>query len=181
MIDRLQRTLVTGLLIVSLAACAGAEVTDYQDFEPKFVPETFFNGSLTAHGVVKNRGGKVIRSFNANIDAQWKEGVGTLVEDFIFDDGEQQQRIWTLTPDGQGAYKGSAGDVIGETQLKLSGNSLFMEYVLRIAYGDGTLDLTVDDRMHLTSPDVLINESVMKKFGIRVGSIQLVILRHSDT
>ena len=31
--------------------------------------------------------------------------------------------------------------------------------------------------MYLVAPGVLINESEMSKFGVRVGSIQLVILR----
>lgn len=119
-----QRSFALILVILGLAACTGVQVTDYKDLEPSLTPETFFNGTLSAHGVVKNRGGKVIRTFNADIDAQWKDGVGTLIEDFVFNDGEQQQRIWTLTPDGKGSYTGSAGDVVGETQLKLAGNSL---------------------------------------------------------
>ena len=43
--------------------------------------------------------------------------------------------------------------------------------------GDGTLDLRIDDRMYLVSPDVLINESRMFKFGFDVGEILLVIRR----
>ena len=118
-----------------------------------------------------------MRTFNADIDASWKDDVGTLVEDFVFDDGEIQQRIWTLTPQGNGRYKGVAGDVIGTGQLELSGNSLFLNYVLRIPYGDSTVDVRVDDRMYLVSPNVLINESTLNKFGVRVGSLDLVILR----
>jgi hypothetical protein len=53
--------------------------------------------------------------------------------------------------------------------------------VLRIPYGDGTLDLTIDDRMYLVRPDVLINESKMKKFGFGVGEILLVIRRIPET
>jgi hypothetical protein len=166
---------VFGLLI--LAGCARVDVTDYRDFAPALDPTAFFNGPLTAHGVVKNRSGLVIRTFNAQIQASWQDGVGTLVEDFVFDDGEEQQRIWTLTPDGRGNYIGTAGDVIGPGEMTGAGNSLFLNYVLRVAYGDGTVDVAVDDRMYLVAPDVLINESEMTKFGVRVGSILLVIAR----
>jgi hypothetical protein len=65
--------------------------------------------------------------------------------------------------------------VIGSSQLKVSGNSLFLNYVLRIPYEDGTLDLNIDDRMYLVSNNVLINESVMTKWGFQVGEIVLVI------
>ncbi len=165
------------LTLAALTACSQVQVTDYQDMEPRLLPEEFFQGQLTASGVVKNRGGRVIRYFNADITAYWEDGVGTLEEDFIFDDGEEQRRVWTLTPDGQGGYIGRAGDVVGDGELSLAGNSLFLDYVLRIPYGDGTVDVRVDDRMYLVSPTVLINESTMSKAGVRVGSILLTITR----
>lgn len=173
--------LLTLCLVIALAsACSSVTVEQYRDYQPTLQPELFFDGYLTAHGVIKNRGGHVIRTFNANIDASWDNGIGTLVEDFIFDDGEAQQRIWTLRPTGEGSYSGTAGDVLGSGELRLAGNSLFLDYVLRIPYGDSTVDVRVDDRMYLVSPDVLINESSMTKFGVRVGSIDLVILRRDD-
>jgi hypothetical protein len=171
------KLLVLCVFITLTTACSSIEVDDYRDFKPTLQPETFFDGYLTAHGVIKDRGGRVIRTFNADIDASWDNRVGTLVEDFIFDDGETQQRIWTLRPNGEGGYTGTAGDVIGTGELSLAGNSLFLDYVLRIPYGGSTVDVRVDDRMYLVSPTVLINESIMKKFGVRVGSIDLVILR----
>lgn len=173
--------LIMLLLCMTLAsACSSVNVRQYKDFQPNLQPEAFFDGYLTAHGVIKNRGGVVIRTFNADIDASWDDGVGTLVEDFIFDDGEKQQRVWTLTPTPDGGYLGTAGDVMGNGKMQLAGNSLFLDYILRIPYGDSSVDVRVDDRMYLVSPDVLINESAMKKFGVRVGSIDLVILRHPD-
>jgi hypothetical protein len=170
----------TGVLVLVLGAvlgCSPVQVSDYAEFEPKLDPQTFFDGPLTAHGVVKDRSGRVIRSFNADIEASWDGGVGTLVEDFVFDDGELQQRIWTLTPDSEGGFIGTAADVVGPGELRLAGNSIFLKYVLRIPYSDSTVDVAVDDRMYLVAPEVLINESVMSKFGVRVGSILLVIVR----
>ena len=164
--------------ILLLQACSSITVDNYSDFSPTFNPRTFFTGDLSAHGVVKNRAGLVIRTFNADIQASWTNEVGTLVEDFRFDDGEIQQRIWKLTPDGSGSYLGTANDVIGASQLTFDGNSVFMDYVLRIPYGDSTIDVHVDDRMYLISTDVLINESSMSKYGIGVGSIVLTIIRH---
>lgn len=162
-------------LLVLLGGCSSVSVQDYADNKPRLVIEEFFDGHLVAQGIVKDRGGKVIRYFRADIDASWQDGVGTLDEKFVFDDGELQSRIWTLKPDGKGEYIGSANDVVGETRLKLAGNSLFMEYVLRIPYGDDTLDLTIDDRMYLVSETVLLNESGMSKWGFEVGEINLVI------
>jgi hypothetical protein len=126
-----------------------------------------------------DRGDRVLRYFNADIDASWTDGVGTLDEHFLFDDGEQQQRIWTLTPDAGGGYTGTAGDVVGDGRLTFAGNAVFLDYVLRIPYGEGTIDVRVDDRMYLVEENVLINESRLFKLGIDVGRILLTIVRHA--
>ena len=166
------------LAILLLSACSSASVDDHSNFTPQLDPVDFFDGKLTAHGVIKNRSGRVIRTFSADINAYWKDDIGTLEEDFVFDDGELQTRKWTLTPAQNGAYIGTAGDVVGEGKLTNAGNSIFLDYVLRIAYGESSIDIRVDDRMYLVSDNVVINESIMRKFGFRVGSISLVIIRH---
>ena len=175
------RCLASAFLFASLVACSSVQVDDYANNSPAFDPTVFFDGRLTAHGVVQNRGGKVIRYFNADILAYWRDGVGTLEEDFVFDDGEEQRRVWTLTPDGPGRDIGTAGDVVGEGPMTLAGNAAFLDYVLRIPYGDGTVDVRVDDRMYLVDENVLINESDMTKFGVRVGRLILTIVRHPES
>ncbi len=164
-----------------LAACSSVTVQDYADDQLKLEPEKFFDGNLNAYGVIKDRSGKVTRRFEASILASWENGIGTLDEDFVFDDGEQQKRIWTLTPNGQGGFSATAGDVVGNGTLSYAGNSMFLEYVLRIPYNDGTLDVGVDDRMYLVSENVLINKSVLKKFGLRVGEIVLTIIKEEES
>lgn len=169
------RCVSLAICAVLLSACASVSVEDYANNEPRLVAEQFFDGQLMAHGVVKDRGGKVIRYFNASIDASWRDGIGTLDERFVFDDGERQTRVWTLKPTGDGNYIATAGDVIGDGRMKVAGNSLFLDYVLRIPYDGDTLDLRIDDRMYLVSERVLLNESIMTKFGFEVGRIMLVI------
>jgi len=178
--DMLMKTstaVIALLLGLSLSACSNVEVADYKHHEPQLVLEEFFIGNLSAHGVVKDRSGRVIRVFNASIKADWEQGIGTLDEDFTFDDGEQQKRIWRLQQQNEGSYTGTAADVRGEGQLSVAGNSAFLDYVLTVPYGDGTIDVRVDDRMYQVAPGVIINESVLKKFGVRVGSLLLVILQ----
>jgi hypothetical protein len=173
------RTTFLALLLVAMGGCSSVNVSDYADNTPVFAPERFFNGPLTASGVLKDRSGRVIRRFTASIDAYWRDGVGTLDEDFVFDDGEESRRVWTLTPSGEGRYRATAGDVVGEGVAEVAGNAMFLDYVLRVPYGDGSIDLKIDDRMYLVTPDLLINESVMRKFGFRVGEIVLTIERQA--
>jgi len=45
-----------------------------------------------------------MRYFSAGIDASWSDGIGTLDESFVFDDGEQHKRVWTLKPSADNHY-----------------------------------------------------------------------------
>jgi len=167
-------------LMLLMGACSSTSVTDYQDREPRFEPESFFDGALTAHGVVKDFSGTAIRHFNADIVGCWSDGVGTLDESFVFDDGEHQTRIRTLTPSGDQTYIGTAGDVIGDGTARWEGNAMFLDYTLRIALEDSSIDVHIDDRMYRISDNVVVNESKMRKWGFGVGEIVLTLIRHPD-
>jgi hypothetical protein len=171
------RTLLLTLCTLAISACGSVDVQDYASERPRFVPETFFDGSLVAHGIIKDRSGRVTRRFVAEIDASWENGVGTLDERFVFSDGERDTRVWTLNPAGEGRYVGTAGDVMGEAPITVAGNAMFLKYTLRAPFRDGTVDLSIDDRMYLIDENTLLNESIMRKFGFRVGEINLVIRR----
>jgi hypothetical protein len=169
-----------------ISACSSVSIDTYRDQQPRLNVEEFFNGSLTAHGIVKNRSGEVIRHFNAELEGSWSDGKGLLKERFVFNDGEVQFRNWTLTPEKTpqkqhgkqtSTYIGRAEDVLGDGDVTVSGNAMFIRYTLTIPYGDSTIDIDVDDRMYLVSDKVLINESALTKWGFGVGEIVLTIIK----
>jgi hypothetical protein len=47
---------------------------------------------------------RIIRYFSASTDASWRDSIGTLDESFVFDDGEQHKRVWTLKPSADNHY-----------------------------------------------------------------------------
>jgi hypothetical protein len=162
--------------IFMLSSCSATSIDDYAQNSPTLDLHSFFNGSLTAHGVLKDRSGKVSRYFNATINAYWKNGIGTLEERFVFDDGEVQLRTWTLTPNGD-SYSATAGDVIGTGTSQVKGNAMQLNYVLGITYKGSPLQLHVEDWMWQVDNKILLNESTLRKWGFKVGSIQLVIIK----
>lgn len=168
------------LLVLLLGGCAGPSLEDYQSLQPTLVPSQFFDGKLTARGIVKNRSGEVIRTFDATIQSHWNaDGVGTLDEHFLFNDGEEQTRTWTLTPQDDG-YRANAGDVVEPGHMEWSGNAIHMNYVLQVPYNDGTLDVRMDDWMYLVTPGTVINQTRMSKWGVDVGELVLVIQKQDD-
>lgn len=163
-----------------LAGCSSPGLDEHTVTSPALQPEDFFDGFLTAQGVVKDWRGSVARQFEADIHACWRDGIGTLDESFVFDDGEQQTRFWTLTPSGDNSYVATAGDVVGEGLARWQGSAFFLEYTLRIELEDGPVDVRIDDRMYRIGEHALINESRLEKFGLGVGEILLTIIRHPD-
>ncbi len=169
-------------LALVLAFCCTAiscrvRVQEYAQQTPALSLESILDGELVAHGVVKDWRGRVIRKFSADLLGSWDAGIGTLEEDFRFEDGASERRVWTFRPDGAGSYRGTAADVVGVGTVRLAGNTAFLDYVLRIPYRDGSLDVRIDDRLYLVTPDVLLNESSLRKFGFKVGELLLVIQR----
>ena len=72
--------------ILWLTACSSTSIEEYASNQPELNVESFFQGDLVAHGVLKDRGGKVTRYFYADLKGSWENGVGTLEEWFVFDD-----------------------------------------------------------------------------------------------
>jgi hypothetical protein len=52
---------------------------------------------------------------------------------------------------------------------------LFMNYVLQVPYDGDLLEVNVDDRMYMVKDGVVMNESIMTKFGVEVGYLSIVI------
>lgn len=183
------RFITATLLILFLTACSSVDIQQYKDNQPKLVLDQFFNGELTAHGILKNRSGEVIRYFNVTMTGNWDEnGVGTLAEKFIFNDESIQYRTWTFTPVAMAKdaaitepnrikYQATANDTLAPTLIDLSGNAFFMNYDLLINYQGDDIDVNIDDKMYLINENVIINESVMTKYGIEVGYITLTIIK----
>lgn len=183
------KILTTAVLIVLLTACSSVDIHQYKSNQPILVLDQFFNGELSAHGILKNRSGEVIRYFNVTMTGSWDEnGVGTLAEKFIFNDDSIQYRTWTFTPVAMTEnvattepntikYQATANDTLAPSLIDLSGNAFFMNYDLLINYQGDDIDVNIDDKMYLVNENVIINESVMTKYGIEVGYITLTIIK----
>lgn len=177
---RMRNWLKVSLLLAAaifLTSCAGVTTADYANAKPKFVLEEYFDGEVEAWGMFQDRGGKVVRRFTVKIIGTWESNNGKLVEDFVYDDGEKDQRIWEISRNSDGSYTGKASDVVGQATGKSEGNALNWHYTLALPV-DGTIyHVQLDDWMYLVNKDVLINRAVMSKFGFRVGEVFITFKR----
>ena len=84
---------------ILLTGCTGMKIEDFNNTSPEFIPQEYFNGKLRAYGLVKDRSGKITRTFKGTMIGSWdKYGNGKLEEFFVYNDGEKLERTWILKP-----------------------------------------------------------------------------------
>jgi hypothetical protein len=164
--------MVAGLAVL-LSACASVQPQDYAAEKPALDLPTYFNGTLDGWGMVKNRSGKVTRRFHVVIDARWNGDIGVLDEDFTWNDGKKERRIWTLKRQPDGTWRGTADDVKGEAVGIVAGNALNWRYVLKLPVDGKVYEVNFDDWMFQMDERVMLNHAVMSKFGIRLAEIYI--------
>lgn len=175
----MMRKLVVACLLLSsilgLGGCAGQKLKDYEGTAPVLDLEAYFTGPLKAWGIVQDRSGKVIRRFDVRLEGKWENGVGVLDEYFDYYDGEKQRRIWTITKVGENQYTGTASDILDEAEGEIVGTAMRWKYKMDLPVGDTTYRLTFDDWLYQMNDGVLMNRSYLKKFGITVAELTLVM------
>ena len=169
--------LIAGL--IGLAGCASVDIDKYRGQTPVLELRDYFNGTLDGHGVFQDRSGEVVKRFHVRIDASWAGEVGTLDEHFTYSDGSTQRRVWTITRLGEGRYTGRADDVVGEARGEAAGNALRWRYVLALPVGGRVYHVDFDDWMFLMDERVMLNRSVMSKFGFRLGEVTLSFVKRA--
>lgn len=160
---------------ISLFSCSSASIDDYTNTSPSLNLAAFFDGELTASGIVQDYSGKVTRKFTVTMDASWQGNKGELKEWFIYDDGEKQTRIWYLTDLGNGQFEGRADDILGVAEGQANGSALRWRYDMKLLVDGTEYEVEFDDWMFLVDNKTIINKSDINKFGIKVAEVTLVI------
>lgn len=173
----MKSTCVAFLLVAMLifSGCSRHEIKTYQETKPVMDIKEYFTGPIKAWGIVQNRKGEVIRRFDVNMVGSWEGDVGTLDEDFTYYDGETQKRIWTITKIANKNYEGTADDILGTAIGRTEGSAVRWAYEMNLPVDGTTYKIKFDDWMFLMNDDILINRSYLKKFGITVGEVTLVM------
>jgi hypothetical protein len=171
------RLWVSLLLALSVSSCANVGVDHYADQQPKLDLERFFSKPVKAWGIFQKRSGEVAKRFEVDIASRREGDALILDERFLYSDGTRQQRVWTLTPDGPGRWRGRAGDVVGEAIGEVAGNALRWRYRLNLPVDGSVYEVSFDDWMYLMDEDTLINRSSMSKFGVEWGQVTLFFRR----
>ena len=171
------------LLIISLifiTSCSKNNVMNPQDFkdkEPRLIIEEYLTGDVKAWGVLQNRSGKVTRQFSADRYWSWDGKQLILKGKFNWDDGEIQNREWTIIKIDENNYEGTAGDVVGKAKGYSYGSAFKFEYVLLVPVKGKEMKITFDDWIFKQDDRVAINRATMTKFGFKVAELTVVFVK----
>lgn len=168
---------LAALAMILLSACTGKpSFNDATLSDQKLNLEEFFDGESVAYGQFQDVLGTVRRSFVVNINGDWDGERLRLVEDFFYEDGATEQRVWTLVKTGPDSWEGTAPGVIGIATGQEQDNRFNWKYEidLPIPSADGSVEslrVTFDDWMWLQSEDRLFNRAYVKRFGFDIGDV----------
>lgn len=164
-------------LALFLAGCATRPNAPAEASARAFVLERDLVGASTARGEFRAITG-ARRGFTAQLNGTWDGSVLTLVEDFAYDDGERDRKTWRLRRVGEGRFAGTREDVVGEATGFQDGDVFRLEYdvILPTENGSGR-KVRFRDVLALRPDGDILNNATVGWFGLRVGSVTLVIDR----
>lgn len=164
-----------GLFLIAcftLMGC-GTQLSDYESSSPKFNLFEYFVGDVKAWGIVQDYSGKQVRSFEVAIVGRVKGDRLTLVEDFIYNDGVQEQRVWQINRLADGTYQGTAQDIVGMATGAEQGNAMRWQYDFELPYDGSTMTVSMDDWLYRQDEKHLFNITKVKKFGVEVAQVTI--------
>ena len=169
--------IICAFLITSCSNNSAMKPEEFKNKEPRLIIEEYLSGNVKAWGVLQDRSGKVTRQFNADLNGTWDGKQLVLKEKFNWDDGEIQDREWTINKIDEHNYEGTAGDVVGKAKGYSYGPAFKFEYVLLVPVKGKNIKITFDDWIFMQDERVAINRATMTKFGIKVAELTVVFVK----
>lgn len=156
------------LLAGSNAATAAAETT----------LDEAFRGIALGHGRFKSGLIGLDRGFTVTTRGHQNGDFFVLDQQFRFDNGETDRRVWRFRRTGPNAWVGTRKDVIGEAKVQVAEDVITMKYDVLVPRKDGSkLTLHFEDRISRVGRKTLVNKAVIYTLGIPVGSVETELVR----
>ena len=165
------RLLIISSLILLLNSCSEMKPEDYKNTKLIIKIEEYFQGNVKAWGILQGRSGEVKRQFVADMKGEFDGQNLILDETFIWNDGEKQERRWTIKKVEDNRYEGTAADVAGIANGVSYGSAFKFEYKLLIPYKGKKIKVRFDDWIYKQDDKIAINRAKITKFGFKVGEL----------
>ncbi len=167
------------LSVLLVSGCATSlDGSRYLNQQPGFDLFSFFDGKVTAWGIVQNRSGEVVQRFEVDLIGSISGDTITLDETFRYGLGEgPETRVWVITRNEDGSYGGSAGDIAGPATGESFGNAFRWTYEMDLPVDDTTYRVSFEDWFIAFDDQRLLNRSYIQKFGLDMAEVTIFMER----
>ena len=134
---------------------------------PRFEPEKYFEGPTRSWGVMESRHGNPRSRFRTEMMGRRDGDTLVITQDFTFEDGRKQQRVWRIRRIDEHRYEATAPDVVGTAPGTAYGNSFHWEYTLALTPHNVFTRVHMNHWMYLQADgEVMINRVIISKLGV---------------
>jgi len=163
-------TLASAALAVLCLLSTGCHTLKPESFAgstPRFEPDKFFAGPTRSWGVMESRSGKPKSRFRTEMMGVRDGQDLVITQDFTFEDGRQQQRVWRLRRIDDHRYEATANDVVGVSVGQAYGNTFHWKYTVALRPRNRLANVHFELWMYLAADgETMINRVVIRKLGI---------------
>jgi hypothetical protein len=169
------------LLLPLLSGCAThLDGARYSAHDPAFDLFTFFDGEVTAWGLVQDRSGEVTQRFVVDITGTVDGDRLQLDERFNYRLGDGvRHRIWDIERLPDGSYRGRADDILDVARGEAWGNAFRWTYAMDLPVDDTTYRVTFEDWIWAMDENTIVNRSYIQKFGLDVAEVTIFMRRQT--
>lgn len=175
-----RRSLLLGLAALPFAGCAATPAPPSKP-GPPITLVSAFRGRTTGRGHFRVWVTGDERRFTARLNGTVKGAEGartlTVVEDFLYDDGQKDRLTWVFTEIGPGRWRGKREDTVGDAEVVEEDGRIRLSYTADFRSTSGVNRLEFQDIIYADPDGTLINDAVVSRAGIPVASVRFVIRR----
>jgi len=117
------------------------------------------------------------RRFTAHLNGTLRGDRLTVVEDFIYDDGEENRLTWVFDRAGPGRWTGRREDTVGLAQVVETGTDIRLSYTADFAASGEVTRLGFEDVIYYGDDGRIINDAVVTRFGLPVASVRFEMVK----
>ena len=101
----------------------------------------------------------------------------TVVEDFIYDDGDKNRLTWVFDEVGAGRWSGKREDTVGVAEVIEKDGVIRLTYTADFVSPSGTTRLGFSDVIYDAGGGLIINDAIVTRWGLPVAKVQFKIQR----
>ncbi|MEO8378989.1 MAG: DUF3833 family protein [Acidobacteriota bacterium] len=164
------RLLLALMWLPLLTACGSLSPSHFSTAEPRFEPDRYFEGPTRSWGVTESRRGNPKSRFRTEMFGRREGDVLVVTQDFTFEDGRTQRRLWRIRRIDEHRYEATSPDVPGVAPGEAYGNTFHWEYTLALTPHNVFTRVRMHHWMYLQADGTtMINRVIITKLGVVIA------------